>query len=88
MYARFSESSSMTLPMSRRVRSITAVFLALTAALCSAYATPELVLTNRPLAGALVDHVNIDGPAAKAGISAHDLITAVDGGTRPVQVGA
>jgi S1-C subfamily serine protease len=64
----------------RRVVSIMAVFLALSAALCFAQNTPGLTIpSTKAPEGALVDSVTADGPAAKAGISVHDIITAVEG---------
>jgi S1-C subfamily serine protease len=54
--------------------------LALTAALCDGQNTPGLtILSNKDQMGALVDQVTADGPAAKAGISVHDIITDVEG---------
>ena len=65
-----------------RALSIMVVFLAFTAALCFAQDAPGATTPSdnaRP--GALVDKVNANGPAAKAGIAVHDVITAVEGTT-------
>ena len=54
-----------------------AIFLAFTAAL--GFGQGARTFPDEAPQGALVDEVTADGPAAEAGISAHDIITAIDG---------
>ena len=64
----------------RRVAPIMAAFFALGATLCFAQNASELnAPTDKVQKGAMVDGVADGGQAAKAGISAHDFITAVEG---------
>jgi len=57
-----------------------AAILAFTSTLCFAQNAPgSTILTDKVQNGAIVDEVTADGPAAKAGISAHDVITDVEG---------
>lgn len=59
---------------------LTAVFLASTVALCFAQNTNGLTrISDKAETGELVDQVTADGPAAKAGISIHDIITDIEG---------
>ena len=52
----------------------------ITATVCFAQNTTELVIrTDTAQKGAIVAEVTADGPAAKAGISAYDIVTAVEG---------
>lgn len=55
-------------------------FLALTTTLCFAQASPAPTgNTDKDQAGVMIDGVAAGGPAAKAGVSVHDIIVAVDG---------
>ena len=73
------ENMTRSFSFSCHVASIVTAFLAFTTSLCFAQNSPESVVQTDKDYGVMVDGVTAGGPAAKARISTHDIIAAIEG---------